>query len=83
MNSFITIILASSFILSTSSLIIEPISEKMSGFKLTQFCLGINNISYWSSLYITHSVKNLLIDILFDYNAPKYWYYVYDGICSI
>lgn len=67
MIPLIIIIICSAFILASSSLVIDIINERTSGFKLTQYNLGINNFSYWTSLYITNWVLCFLIDILFDF----------------
>lgn len=55
-NVFIALIWTSSYILITSALNFDVINEKISGFKLTQYHLGINNVSYWLSFYIAHWV---------------------------
>lgn len=55
-NPFMIIILTSALILMTTSFIMDPIDERLSGFKLTQYNLGINDVSYWLSFYISHWV---------------------------
>lgn len=84
MNSFLVIILTSSFILLAAAFIVDPINEKMSGFKLTQLNLGINNVSYWLSFYITHWVFFLfLTDFLFYFYDVLFNSYVFYGVCWI
>lgn len=69
MNPLIAIFITSACVLCVSALIFDPINENISGFKLTQYNLGINNLSYWLSFYISHWVLHFLIDILLNFDA--------------
>lgn len=72
-NIFIVLIWTSVYVLIPSALNFDVINEKMSGFKLTQYNLGINDVSYWLSFYITHWVYIFIKDILFDFNFFMFW----------